>query len=46
MTLADPPWCYPGSCNLLADDYPAVVAEPTYDLYGDTFEGSLVLEFR
>jgi hypothetical protein len=42
MTLADPPWCYPGSCNLLADDYPDVVADPTYDMYGETFEGSLV----
>ena len=40
LELADPPWCYPGSCNLLADDYPNVDAQVTYNPYETTFTGS------
>lgn len=40
LELADPPWCYPGSCNLLADDYPNVDAHVTYSIYENSFNGT------
>jgi hypothetical protein len=41
LELADPPWCYPGSCNLLAEDYPEASAQVSYHVTDTTFHGYL-----